>query len=77
MKLQKRLELYPMVGPNASTHETAFTVSVDDANAATELVQLERDNTIKILASPISKAVRVGSSWTYFSTNCKRWWCSG
>ena len=38
---KKRLELYPMVSSNTSTYETAFTVSVDDANAATELVQLK------------------------------------
>jgi 3,4-dihydroxy 2-butanone 4-phosphate synthase/GTP cyclohydrolase II len=55
----KRLELYPMVSSNTSAYETAFTVSVDDANAATGISAIERDNTIKILANPISKAVEL------------------
>lgn len=55
----KRLELNPMVTSNTSSYETAFTVSVDDANAATGISAIERDNTIKILANPISKATEL------------------
>jgi 3,4-dihydroxy 2-butanone 4-phosphate synthase/GTP cyclohydrolase II len=50
-----RLELNPMVSSNTSSYETAFTVSVDAANAATGISAGERDDTIKILANPISK----------------------
>ncbi len=55
----KRLELFPMVSNNTSSYETAFTVSVDDVNAATGISAIERDNTIKILANPISKAIEL------------------
>lgn len=51
-----RLELNPMVSSNTSAYETAFTVSVDAASAATGISAGERDDTIKILANPISKA---------------------
>lgn len=51
-----RLELNPMVSSNTSTHETAFTVSVDAASATTGISAKERDDTIKILANPISHA---------------------
>ncbi len=50
-----RLELTPMVSSNTSSYETAFTVSVDCANASTGISAKERDDTIKILASRISK----------------------
>ena len=36
-----------MVSNNTSSYETAFTVSVDDVNAATGISAIERDNTIK------------------------------
>jgi 3,4-dihydroxy 2-butanone 4-phosphate synthase/GTP cyclohydrolase II len=49
-----RLDLNPMVQNNNSSYETAFTVSVDDKNASTGISAHERDNTIKILANPIS-----------------------
>jgi len=52
----KRLDLNPMVTSNTSSYETAFTVSVDAANAATGISAIERDDTIKILANPVSKA---------------------
>lgn len=52
----KKLELYPMVASNTSSYETAFTVSVDAASAATGISAGERDDTIKILANPVSKA---------------------
>ena len=51
-----RLELYPMVPNNTSNYETAFTVSVDCANASTGISAKERDDTIQILANPFSKA---------------------
>ena len=51
-----RLELNPMVQSNTSSYETAFTVSVDCAKASTGISAKERDDTIKILANPISKA---------------------
>jgi 3,4-dihydroxy 2-butanone 4-phosphate synthase/GTP cyclohydrolase II len=51
-----RLELNPMVNSNTSSYETAFTVSVDAADALTGISAGERDDTIKILANPISKA---------------------
>lgn len=50
-----RLKLNPMVESNTSSYETAFTVSVDAADAATGISAGERDDTIKILANPISK----------------------
>jgi 3,4-dihydroxy 2-butanone 4-phosphate synthase/GTP cyclohydrolase II len=49
-----RLDLNPMVASNTSSYETAFTVSVDCAKASTGISAQERDDTIRILASPIS-----------------------
>lgn len=49
-----RLELNPMVVANTSSYETAFTVSVDAASASTGISAGERDDTIKILANPVS-----------------------
>jgi 3,4-dihydroxy 2-butanone 4-phosphate synthase/GTP cyclohydrolase II len=51
-----RLELNPMVNSNTSSYETAFTVSVDAADALTGISAGERDDTIRILANPISNA---------------------
>lgn len=51
----KKLDLFPMVSSNTSSYETAFTVSVDGAGAKTGISAYERDDTIKILANPISK----------------------
>lgn len=51
-----RLDLNPMVNSNTSSYETAFTVSVDAKNAATGISAKERDDTIRILANPISHA---------------------
>jgi 3,4-dihydroxy 2-butanone 4-phosphate synthase/GTP cyclohydrolase II len=45
-----------MVSSNTSSYETAFTVSVDAKNALTGISASERDETIKILANPISHA---------------------
>lgn len=50
-----RLDLNPMVSSNTSSYETAFTVSVDAKDALTGISAKERDETIKILANPISK----------------------
>jgi len=55
----KRLDLNPMVESNTSSYETAFTVSVDCAKATTGISAKERDDTIRILANPISKAVEL------------------
>ena len=49
-----RLDLNPMVSSNTSSYETAFTVSVDAKDALTGISAGERDDTIKILANPIS-----------------------
>ena len=54
--MANRLELNPMVSSNSSSYETAFTVSVDAKSALTGISAAERDDTIKILANPISHA---------------------
>jgi len=54
--IANRLELNPMVSSNTSSYETAFTVSVDAKSALTGISAKERDDTIKILANPISNA---------------------
>ena len=51
-----RLDLNPMVSSNTSSYETAFTVSVDAKDALTGISAGERDDTINILANPISHA---------------------
>jgi len=53
--IAKRLELNAMVSNNDSNHETAFTISVDSANATTGISASERDECIKLLSSPVSK----------------------
>jgi len=50
-----KLDLNPMVSSNTSSYETAFTVSVDAKDALTGISAKERDDTIRILANPISK----------------------
>lgn len=54
-----RLQLNPMVTSNTSSYETAFTVSVDAADATTGISAKERDDTIKILANPISNPLEL------------------
>jgi len=54
-----RLELNPMVASNTSSYETAFTVSVDCAKASTGISAGERDDTIRILANPVSSAIEL------------------
>ena len=55
-KIASRLNLNPMVSNNDSSYETAFTVSVDAKECETGISAAERDMTIKLLASPTSKA---------------------
>lgn len=55
-EIAQRLSLAPMVSNNSSSHETAFTVSVDAKEATTGISAFERDMTIQLLANPISKA---------------------
>lgn len=57
--IASRLDLNPMVSSNTSSYETAFTVSVDAKDALTGISSKERDDTIKILANPISHAVEL------------------
>ncbi len=54
-----KLDLNPMVSSNTSSYETAFTVSVDCAKASTGISAQERDDTIRILANPISQAIEL------------------
>ncbi len=51
-----RLELKPMVDKNNSSHETAFTVSVDAKGCSTGISAFERDDTIKLLSNPTTGA---------------------
>ncbi len=51
----KRLDLAPMVTNNSSSHETAFTVSVDAREATTGVSAHERDMTIRLLTDPNTK----------------------
>ena len=55
-EIATRLDLHPMVSSNTSSYETAFTVSVDAKSALTGISASERNDTIEILANPISKA---------------------
>lgn len=48
-QIAQRLNLNPMVENNSSSHETAFTVSVDAKEATTGVSAFERDMTIKLL----------------------------
>lgn len=57
--IASRLDLNPMVSSNTSSYETAFTISVDAKDALTGISAVERDDTIKILANPISKSVEL------------------
>ena len=54
--IANRLDLTPMVKNNDSSYETAFTISVDAKECSTGISAYERDLTIKLLASPTSKA---------------------
>ncbi len=50
------LALPPMVEKNADPHGTAFTVSVDAADATTGISAFERARTIRLLADPEARA---------------------
>jgi len=51
-EIASKLDLVPMVSNNVSAHETAFTVSIDSANAETGISAAERDDCISKLANP-------------------------
>ncbi len=55
-EIATRLNLQPMVTNNDSAHETAFTVSIDAASAKTGISAAERDECIRLLASPLSRS---------------------
>ncbi len=55
-EIAQELDLIPMVSNNDSNHETAFTISIDSANAKTGISAAERDDCIRKLASPIAQA---------------------
>ncbi len=50
-EIASKLELSPMVEHNSSNHETAFTISIDAAEAKTGISAYERDLTINLLCS--------------------------
>jgi len=49
-EIASKLDLMPMVTNNVSNHETAFTVSIDSANAETGISSAERDDCISKLS---------------------------
>jgi len=55
-EIAAKLDLIPMVDNNVSNHETAFTVSIDSANAETGISAAERDDCISRLANPLTVA---------------------
>ena len=55
-EIAAKLDLMPMVDNNVSNHETAFTVSIDSANAETGISAAERDDCIGKLANPLTVA---------------------
>jgi 3,4-dihydroxy 2-butanone 4-phosphate synthase/GTP cyclohydrolase II len=55
-EMATKLDLMPMVEKNVSNHETAFTVSIDAANATTGISAAERDDCISKLANPLTVA---------------------
>ncbi len=52
----KELDLMPMVSNNVSNHETAFTVSIDSADATTGISAVERSDCISKLSNPLTVA---------------------
>jgi len=52
----KELDLMPMVSRNDSNHETAFTVSIDSADATTGISAAERSDCISRLSNPLTVA---------------------
>lgn len=56
-QIAKKLHLAPMVGRNSSSHETAFTVTIDARNESTTGISAEdRSNTIKLLTKETTVA---------------------
>ena len=55
-EIAAKLDLMPMVSNNVSNHETAFTVSIDSANAETGISSAERDDCISKLSNPLTVA---------------------
>ncbi len=55
-EIASKLDLMPMVSNNVSNYETAFTVSIDSANAETGISAAERDDCISKLANPLTVA---------------------
>jgi len=55
-EIASKLDLMPMVTNNVSNHETAFTVSIDSANAETGISSAERDDCISKLSNPLTVA---------------------
>ncbi|MCD6212579.1 MAG: bifunctional 3,4-dihydroxy-2-butanone 4-phosphate synthase/GTP cyclohydrolase II [Sulfurovum sp.] len=55
-EIASKLDLMPMVSNNVSNHETAFTVSIDSANAETGISSAERDDCISKLSNPLTVA---------------------
>jgi len=55
-EIAAKLDLMPMVDNNVSNHETAFTVSIDSANAETGISAAERDDCISKLSNPLTVA---------------------
>jgi len=51
-EIASKLDFVPMVSNNVSNHETAFTVSIDSANAETGISSAERNDCISKLANP-------------------------
>lgn len=60
-KKGKQLGLCPMTGRNTSSHETAFTISVDADNGSTGISVRDRLETIRILSCRNSKAEQLVS----------------
>ncbi|WP_069638168.1 bifunctional 3,4-dihydroxy-2-butanone 4-phosphate synthase/GTP cyclohydrolase II [Campylobacter pinnipediorum] len=51
----KRLDLPLMVSKNTSSHETAFTITIDAKEVTTGVSAYERDFTMRLAANPLSK----------------------
>ena len=68
----KRLDLPLMVAKNTSSHETAFTVTIDTKDATTGVSAYERDMTIRLAAETSSKPedfVRPGQIFPLIAKN--------
>lgn len=54
-QIAKKLDLSPMVSKNTSSHETAFTISIDAKDAKTGVSAYERDLTIRLMCDNLAK----------------------